>query len=225
MPFWSGETLLEWIPRFKIIEPFEPAQIDCASYTLKMGKEAYITPDYHVTIISKHTIYRLEEREHFIIPAGQFGFLLTKEVVSIPADVLGFISLRTGLKFRGLINVSGFHVDPGFRGHLIYAVYNAGPSPIHLARGDALFKIWLADLDRKNSEYVWLGDKLIENEHIDPALIDRIPGTILSMNNMSDRLSVIEREWSFVKWALGIVVVVGGLVFAALRVDWATMLK
>jgi dCTP deaminase len=73
---------------------------------------------------------------------------LTEEVVRIPPDVLGFISLRTTWKFRGLINVSGFHVDPGFHGNLIYAVYNAGPAPVHLARGMDLFLIWFAELDK-----------------------------------------------------------------------------
>jgi dCTP deaminase len=48
----------------------------------------------------------------------------------------------------GLINVSGFHVDPGFYGKLIYAVYNAGPSEIHLSRGTEMFLIWFADLDK-----------------------------------------------------------------------------
>src|SRR6266850_7153701 len=78
MPFWSGETLNEWIPRFNIIDPFDAAQIDCAAYTLRMGKEAYITPDYQVSILSKHKIYRLAMNDHFIIPAGQFGFLLNE---------------------------------------------------------------------------------------------------------------------------------------------------
>jgi dCTP deaminase len=110
--FWSGETLCEWVRRFKMIEPFDDHQIDCAAYTLRMGKEAYISPDYQVPILSKHTVYRLEEGEHFIVPAGQFGFLLTEEVVYIPNHVMGFISLRTGLKFHGLINVSGFTLTP-----------------------------------------------------------------------------------------------------------------
>jgi hypothetical protein len=28
MPFWSGETLREWIPRYNMIKPFDPDQID-----------------------------------------------------------------------------------------------------------------------------------------------------------------------------------------------------
>ena len=46
-------------------------------------------------------------------PPGQFAFLLTKEVVSVPADALAFISIRVKTKFRGLVNVSGW---PGCNG-------------------------------------------------------------------------------------------------------------
>src|ERR1043166_4848296 len=121
MPFWGGATLKESIPRWNIIssDDFDENRIDCAAYTLRMGTEAYVTPDYQVSRLSSHTKIKLESRQHFIIPPGQFAFLLTEEFIKIPPHVLGFISLRTRYKFRGLINVSGFHVDPGFEGHLI----------------------------------------------------------------------------------------------------------
>ena len=47
----------------------------------------------------------------------------------------------------GLVNVSGFHVDPGWEGPLIFAVFNGGPSPVTVKRLDELFHIWFADLD------------------------------------------------------------------------------
>ena len=85
--------------------------------------------------------------EAFTIPPGQFAFLLTEEVVSVPADALAFISIRAKTKFRGLVDVSGFHVDPGYCGQLTFAVFNAGPVPIHLKRGQPIFLIWYASLD------------------------------------------------------------------------------
>lgn len=48
------------------------------------------------------------------------------------------------------MDVSGFHIDPGYRGKLIYAVYNAGPSRICLREGDILFKLWIAEIDQEN---------------------------------------------------------------------------
>lgn len=51
------------------------------------------------------------------------------------------------MKFKGLINVSGFHVDPGFDGRLKFSVYNAGNRPIHLAYGQPYFLLWFAFFD------------------------------------------------------------------------------
>ena len=81
MSFWSGESLVERIPRQGIVRPFRLPQIDCNSYTLRMGRQAYITPD-HTAILSQHKIYELDWHDHFSIPAGQFGFLLTEEIVA-----------------------------------------------------------------------------------------------------------------------------------------------
>jgi dCTP deaminase len=239
--FLSGEALLAAIPKYDMIRPFYPSQIDCASYTLKMGREAYITPDYQVQDLSRHRIEVLTAHEHFIIPAGQFAFLLTEEIINIPDHIVGFISLKTGVKFRGLINVSGFHVDPGFQGHLLYAVYNAGPSQIHLARGMDIFLIWFAMLDR-HSESIRRNLSPIENQHINPSLIENIPGEIFSLQSLSRKIDDLSREidrktdelsrgvdrlnsrigtiWT-VFGASGVII---ALILAALQINWKDLL-
>lgn len=50
------------------------------------------------------------------------------------------------------MNVSGFHVDPGFHDHLLFSVYNAGPSVISLDYGEPYFPIWFAQLDEELSD-------------------------------------------------------------------------
>lgn len=51
-----------------------------------------------------------------------------------------------------LVNVSGFHVDPGFKGKLVFSVYNAGASQISLEKGEPCFLIWFAELSEKEKE-------------------------------------------------------------------------
>ena len=41
--FWSGETLRERLA--PLIEPFEPERVDCAAYTLSVGREVYVSPE------------------------------------------------------------------------------------------------------------------------------------------------------------------------------------
>jgi dCTP deaminase len=63
-----------------------------------------------------------------------------------------FISIKASKKISGLVNVSGFHVDPGFRGLLKFSVYNAGSESIILGIGERLFPIWFYQLPEENED-------------------------------------------------------------------------
>ena len=150
MAFWSGATLAARLP--DLIEGFDPDKIDCAAYTLRIGPEAYVSPSTAAEAATR-TKTVLDHRQDFVIPPGQFAFLLTEERVTVPTSAVAFISMKASIKFRGLVNVSGFHVDPGYCGRLVFGVYNAGPATVHLARGDDCFLIWYASLDRESERY------------------------------------------------------------------------
>jgi dCTP deaminase len=130
MAFWSGETLLSRLP--PLIRPFDPTKVDCAAYTLRVGSEIYVSPSESEQDPKKITIQKLDPSQCFTIPAGQFAFLLTEEKITVPLGAIAFISMKSGIKLRGLVNVSGFHVDPGYSGHLIFAVFNAGPKDVEM---------------------------------------------------------------------------------------------
>lgn len=162
MTFWSGQRLSTDGATRQIVDPFEPDRIDCSAYTLTLGAEAYVTPHFGDNLresvkqdlaepetVDIGGIAKTRGGGKVVIPPGQFAFLLTEETVAIPPDAMGFISLKSKPKFGGLINVSGFHVDPGFNGKLIFSVFNAGPSALHFARGERLFLLWIADLSFK----------------------------------------------------------------------------
>jgi dCTP deaminase len=93
--FWSGEKLLA---NRHIIDPFSEAQIDCNSYTLRMGDSFYCTAGEDTNNEPKKTI--LSSRECFLIPLGQFAYLLSKEVIEVPHDTMAFISMRHQSSFR-----------------------------------------------------------------------------------------------------------------------------
>jgi dCTP deaminase len=114
------------------------------------------------------------------------------------------------------MNVSGFHVDPGFRGHLIYAVYNAGPSNINLERGESLFLIWFANLDRTDSKYTRDQQDRPPIVNIGPTLIGNIPGEILTLQSLSRKLDDLERTWFRIK-------TYGGLLVADFHLDKAAI--
>lgn len=189
MSFWRAETLSAKLP--SLIDPFDPKAIDCAAYTLHVGDEVYISPDQKIKNPNRHTKQKLANGECFAIPPGQFAFLVTKENVKVPDNALAFLSIKARIKFSGLINISGFHVDPGYSGKLLFSVLNAGPKPLHLQQGQELFLIWYTNLDgsTKHKKHKDRGFNQIE-----PELINRISGEILSLQSLSDKQHVLEKE-------------------------------
>ncbi len=116
---------------------------------------------------------------------------LPKEEVSVPDNAIAFISVKARMKFGGLVNISGFHVDPGYTGALIFSVLNAGPKPLHLTQGQELFLIWYADLDRKTESRKMHGAGL---KGIDSRLVKGISGEILSLQSLSEKQRSLEGD-------------------------------
>ncbi|SRR6266545_1930161 len=140
MPFWRSETLKSKIEELNLIHPYDPNRVSRGAYELSVGSQAYITSN-------PGDKTKLKEEDKIVIPPGQFGLLITREKITVPNNAIAFISIRATIKFQGLINVSGFHVDPGYSKELKFAVYNAGSQPIILDQGQPIFLIWYADLD------------------------------------------------------------------------------
>lgn len=179
MSFWSGEKLAIELPA--LINPFNPKNIDCASYNLRVGGEAFATSDKFgksapgdpiITILGESPNHTLRIRP------GQFAFLLTHEFVTVPDDAIALISMRAKYKFQGLINVSGFHVDPGWSGKLLFSVYNAGANEVIISNEEELFLIVFSSLDRKSTS-VYNG-KSKGQKAIKPELINNMMGQVFS---------------------------------------------
>lgn len=147
MAFLGPYDLIEFLSKNKIIVDkdgnnlFNENRIEQASYALNLGGEVYRTDNK-----DKKTELLNDNNKRVHINPGQFALLLTDEFINVPTDMLALISFKAGSKLKGLINVSGFHVDPGWKGKLLFSVYNAGPSPIILEHGKPYFLIWFTKL-------------------------------------------------------------------------------
>ena len=191
--FWGPARLRERLSDGRMT-PFSDSRVDGASYRLSVGHEVYISPTAGKPNRKTRSITRLNESEAFAIPPGQFAFLLTHEWVRVGLDEIAFISMRAKTKYRGLVNVSGFHVDPGFEGHLIFAVYNAGPVPVHLRQGQEIFLIWFSDLSDQCEEPRAGGPDQIPSD-----LVNGISGKLHSLASLSQRLDAVTRELQVVR--------------------------
>jgi dCTP deaminase len=210
--FWGGERLKEELG--SLISDFDERRIDHASYRLRIGREVYVSPTGEPGDPRNKPKKSLATGEGFTIPAGQFGFILTEETVQVPISAMAFISIRAGYKFRGLVNVSGFHIDPHYEGQLLFSVFNAGPGPIHLSQGEECFLIWYADLDKPSAVKKKKGYTSIPSDLTGPlasgvesfaSLLSKITEIDKRMN---ERVATIERHHEVLKWSLALIVAI-----------------
>ncbi|GAA3984685.1 hypothetical protein GCM10022246_40510 [Pedobacter ginsengiterrae] len=229
MAFLGVKELLKLQEAKKVIEPFNPQRVKNGAYELSLGKEVYLTDSKTGKV---ETLDENSNRQVDLNP-GQFALLLTKEKVSIPKDRIAFISIKAGEKLKGLVNVSGFHVDPGFNDHLLFSVYNAGPSTIVLNTGEPYFPIWFAEMKPELSEeeaYNDNNDHFKKLDHIPPKYIEFLKrGELTSPKALLDKITSVEQTLSekIIKsdekkerndWLYKILI--GLLIAIALKVGW-----
>jgi dCTP deaminase len=203
MSFWSSEKIKEVTAKTPLVEPYDEKAIAHGAYELGLGPEAFLTSDDE----NKKTV--LDEGEQLVIPPGQFCLLLTEEKVFISDNAIGLISIKAGVKFRGLINVSGFHVDSGFQGRLKFSVYNAGSQNIVLQRKQRVFLLWFCDLDRATSD-TYKGTRINQSE-ISTEDVMRMQGEIASPGQLKKEIHEVQTNVRVLNWMLGILgsIVVG----------------
>jgi dCTP deaminase len=155
---------------------FKADNVQQASYDLRLGAESYIVGSDAPLYLSK------EKQEHLTIAPGQFALLTCHEVLCVPENLLGLISLRNSYKMQGLVNISGFHVDPTHKGRLVFAVNNVGPSDVRLRLMEPTFTIFFAQVQG------WIGDAR------DP-FPDRLPlQYVQNLGGSSVTLSKLQKE-------------------------------
>lgn len=194
MSFLGVADLTRLQDDFKVVMPFCSSRIKNGAYELSLGTEAYLTDSESKKV---EVLDEINNRQIDINP-GQFALLLTAEKVNIPKDKIAFISIKAGEKLKGLINVSGFHVDPGFNDHLLFSVYNAGPSTIVLNTGEPYFPIWFADLTSEpgiQQGYSQENEHFGKLRHIPSKYIEVLKkGELTSPKALFDKIKEVESQ-------------------------------
>ncbi len=208
MAFLGKKELENLLP--SCIEDYNVNHIDNVAYELCLGNEVYLTD----STSGKKEILD-DKNSQVVIKPGQFALLLTQETVKLPVSILAFISIKFSQKIKGLVNISGFHVDPGFNGKIIFSVYNAGPTTIVLDKGEPYFMIWFSELTSDSDPYKGSHQNQIK---ISAKHITDLQGELASPNALLKRIKKNETLLTNIKWAAGILI---GLAIAIiLKTTW-----
>lgn len=205
--FWSTETLRQSLP--ELIEPYEECHIKNCAYELTVGDQSYVTSsDDDQTKVR----IKLDRGVVVNILPGQLALLVAREYVKMPPSAIGLLSMKSKFKMRGLVNVSGFHVDPGYEGRLVFAVFNAGSIPIVFKQNEPAFLLWYASLDSATDD-IYRGSRA-ELTDITEDQIMNLKGPTYNPTALADRVASLEnrRDW----WRMIGVALIGGIIMLIL---------
>lgn len=171
---------------------------------LRLGSEVFLSCDEFPKKIDK-------SNEYLSIKPGEFALLTTHEKLDMPKNILAFISMRFQYKRKGLVNISGFHIDPAYKGKIVYSVYNAGPNQIILKYKDEVFTMILARIavetdDRKYGTFQNVNGLKAEN-------VAELGGEPLSLRSLEHRIHKLEAWLKAIAYVLPIAVAVVGVVY------------
>jgi len=107
-----------------ILDPFDPARVEPASYDIRVGTWAFSSS-------SKEKV-NLSQKGVLIIEPGEFAVLESRERVELDTRTAAQLGLRSEYARHGLLMLSGPQIDPGFVGILVVRMINLAPKPIAL---------------------------------------------------------------------------------------------
>lgn len=142
----TREEILSYLAERKIvIEPLlDSEQINCASVDLRLdnyfgefrtAKLPHIDPaNIEEEYIEFLDFVELEFlKDYYYLQPKKFVLAQTFEYIALPDDVVAHLDGRSSVAREGLtVHAAAGFVDPGFRGHLVFELLNAGEMPIKL---------------------------------------------------------------------------------------------
>lgn len=145
----KNEILKEIEAGHIIIDPYNPNTIGPASINLTLDnklriftcKDTIIEEDIDYEKITKSII-----AEHYILSPGELILGITKEKVTLPNNICGFLNSRSRYARIGLMShVTAPFICPGVSNHQVLEIYNAGPNKIKLFAGTEICHLTLAE--------------------------------------------------------------------------------
>ena len=185
--FWTTETMKQRLPQ--LIAPYAAQRVQNCSYELSLGTQVFVTGEDRAK-------RQIAPGTQIVIPPGHFDILLTDESVRVPDDAIGLISMKFTLKQPGLVNVSGFHIDPGYEGKLLFSVYNAGPQSVPITSGTPAFLLWYCTLDQTTEDLYQRSPRL----DITDADVKPLGGEVSSPQELARRVKDLENHFKIGAW-------------------------
>lgn len=128
-----------------VIQNHDPKAIKTASYDMRAGDFYYLNKRSAEGIVE---IQAFDQRHSTVeIPANQAIWVHMAEMLDMPANLVGHLTLKVDVLAMGLIMASQSQIDATYSGPIFALLYNLSDGPVSLKKGDRLLRLELATLD------------------------------------------------------------------------------
>lgn len=132
------------------IEPYEKTAVGPASIDLTLDDKLRIfNTDRHITRaeIDYRTLTKLIDiRKGYLLKPGELVLGITREKISLPGDVCGWLNSRSRFARIGLMtHIAAPFVAPGISNRQVLEIFNAGRNKIRLTAGMKICHIVLQE--------------------------------------------------------------------------------
>jgi dCTP deaminase len=123
------------------ITPFDPKSVGPASIDLSLDKHIRVFDGQDVSVIDELIDYKsitqvVNISRGYILKPGVLVLGITKETVTLPGNICGWINSRSRFARIGLMShIAAPFISPGVSNKQVLEIFNAGNHPINLVPG------------------------------------------------------------------------------------------
>ncbi|HZZ98468.1 MAG TPA: dCTP deaminase [Candidatus Saccharimonadia bacterium] len=176
----SDRDIRDYIKKKKIvIKPLDPKHIRPAAIDLTLHRNFRVfrnNANTHIDVKEKFDVTELVKAKadgSMIIHPREFVLGSTREVITLPNDLIGMLEGRSSLGRIGLIvHATASFVQPGFSGYLTFEMSNISNLPIKLYTGMSVAQIAFLQMSSPvEIDYSKLKSKYMDQEPPTPSRI------------------------------------------------------
>ena len=162
MAILARDEILKLIRQGKIkISPFKKSQVGAGSIDLHLGNTFRVFKKVHGTFHVKGImdykkitkVVKVKDGKHFLIMPRELVHGITKETISLPNSIAGWIEGRSSLARVGLLtHLSSGYIHPGTSNKTVLEIANISPIPLAIYPGTRVCQIVLEEV-KGNAAY------------------------------------------------------------------------
>jgi len=160
MSILARDEILKLIKNGKIkIKPFKEAQVGAGSIDLQLGNTFRVFKKIHGTFHVKDDVdhkkitkvVKVKNGKHFLIMPGEMVHGITKETISLPSNIAGWIEGRSRFARVGLLtHLSSGYIHPGTTNKTVLEIANLSSIPLAVYPGTRICQVVLEEVKGKS---------------------------------------------------------------------------